>query len=92
MESIEEYFAREETPATNSPVGILMVKITAKFPGISLDDARVKANDLLQDAARRKTFTLPRVLSEEEQARQREQLKAAFVKPSTAMFDQENRV
>jgi hypothetical protein len=85
MESIEQYFGRPDTPSAGSPVGILMNKVLVKFPGITLDDARAKANQLLQDAAKRKTFTLPRVLSEEEQARQREQLKSAFAKPSTTM-------
>jgi hypothetical protein len=85
MESIEQYFEREDTPSAGSPVGILMSKILVKFPGITLDDARAKANQLLQDAAKRKTFALPRVLSEEEQARQREQIKAAFAKPRATM-------
>jgi hypothetical protein len=83
MESIEQYFGRPDTPSAGSPVGILMSKILVKFPGIALDDARAKANELLLDASRRKNFTLPRVLSEEELAQQREQIKAAFAKPST---------
>jgi hypothetical protein len=85
MESIEQYFGRPDTPSAGSPVGILMNKILVKFPGITLDDARAKANQLLQDAAKRKSFSLPRVLSEEEQEQQRQQLKSAFAKPSAAM-------
>jgi hypothetical protein len=92
MQSIEQYFEREDTPSAGSPVGVLMAKIVVKFPGITLDDARARASELLQDAAKRKNFSLPRVLSEEEQEQQRRQLKAAFAKPSTATFDQENRV
>jgi hypothetical protein len=30
--AIDEYFARPETPAANSPVGVLMVKVIAKNP------------------------------------------------------------
>jgi hypothetical protein len=75
---LEDYFAQTDTPAKHSPVGELMIRVLAKFPGISLEDARAKAGELLNCAARGRAFRTPRVLSEQEQGEQRERLKKAF--------------
>jgi hypothetical protein len=66
---LELYFARPDTPSTNSAVGALMRKILAKFPEITLDAAREKANQLLLHAAGKKKYRAPRVLSEAQLAK-----------------------
>ena len=73
----------DSTPAANSPVGTLMVKVLEKYPGMSFEDARAKANALIQESAGRRTFVMPKVLSESEQAEQKERLKTAW-KPCIA--------
>jgi hypothetical protein len=73
-----DYFARPETPAANSPVGTIMVKVLEKYPGMSFEDARAKANALMQESARKKRFNLPRILSEAELVEQKERLKTAW--------------
>jgi hypothetical protein len=65
-ETIEQYFSRTDTPSAESPVGKAMVKVKAKYPSLSFDDARAKARDLLHDAAGRKVYQTPTVYSEEE--------------------------
>jgi hypothetical protein len=80
--TIFDYFAKPETPAANSPVGTLMVKVLEKYPGMSFEDARKKAHVLLWEAAGKKRFNMPRVLSEQELAEQKERLKSAW-KPRT---------
>jgi hypothetical protein len=68
----------DSTPSANSPVGTLMVKVLEKYPDMSFKDARAKANALIQEAAGKKRFTMPRVLSEAELAEQKERLKTAW--------------
>jgi hypothetical protein len=41
--TLEEYFEQPDTPAAESPVGVLMVRIIAKNPGIDLEGARAEA-------------------------------------------------
>jgi hypothetical protein len=57
-----------------------MVKVLAKFPGTSPSDARLKAQELLNVAAKSVNYRGPRVLSEAEQTAAREALKKAFGK------------
>lgn len=78
METLQEYFERRDTPAAGSPVGALMVKVLAKNPGMSFEAARSQAHELQQRAAGSKAYRFPRVLSPEEQALQREHLRARF--------------
>jgi uncharacterized Fe-S cluster-containing MiaB family protein len=80
METLKQYFARPETPSEHSPVGTLMATIVVKFPGISFNDARVKANALLDKAAKAKNYRFPRVLSEAEEEASKAQAKAHFSK------------
>ena len=77
-----DYFAKSDTPAANSTVGTLMVKILEKYPDMSFEAARKKAHVLLWESAGKKRFNLPRVLSEAELAEQKERLKTAW-KPRT---------
>ena len=83
MQTLEQYFSQGgNVPAAGSRVGILMAKVIEKYPGIELEEARAKANTLLLQAAGRKKYVLPAVLSEQELADQKEQVRAAFQKPT----------
>jgi hypothetical protein len=70
-----EYFARPDTPAVGSPVGQLIVRILKKIPGTSFEDARAQANALLDKAAGRKIYSMPRVYSPEEQTARQAQFR-----------------
>jgi hypothetical protein len=75
---LKEYFQQSNTPAEFSPTGTLMVKVLAKNPGMAFDLARAEANNLLSQAAGRKHYSIPRVLSPSEKVESKKQL-AAFV-------------
>lgn len=60
---IAEYFARQDTPMVDSPVGRLMVRVLEKNPEMDCDAARTEARRLLDVAAKTKTFKIPSVLS-----------------------------
>jgi hypothetical protein len=77
METME-YFSRPETPAPGSPVGELMVRVLAKNPGMGFEEARAVADTLLDKAAGSRVYRLPRVLSPEERAEQKERMRARF--------------
>ena len=62
----------------------LMLKILEKYPGLGLDEARVKARELLALAAKRKVYRTPRVFSPAELAERSERLKNAFSKSAAA--------
>lgn len=66
-ETLEQYFARPDTPMAGSPVGKLVARILAKSPGTAADAARVEAHKLLNQAARRRRYVLPSVLTAEQQ-------------------------
>ena len=72
--TLQNYFAQPDSPSAGSPVGVLMLKILEKYPDLSFDAARVEAWRLLDKAAGRFHFSMPRVLSPE----QREAAKARF--------------
>jgi hypothetical protein len=57
--SLFDYFAKPDTPAANSPVGAIMVKVLEKYPGMSFEDARVQANAMLDKAAGRFNYKRP---------------------------------
>lgn len=82
--TVDEYFALTHTPAAQSLIGRLMVTILAKFPGITFDDARTKANELQQQAAGKYRYVTPRVLSAQEQATKTEATRAYFAESRTA--------
>jgi hypothetical protein len=69
--TLEGYFEQLDTPVAESPVGVLMVRIVAKNPGIDLEGARAEAYELLAQAAGRKRYQVPPVLSPEEKAAKR---------------------
>ena len=77
-QNLSEWFAMPDTPAVGSPVGKLMRTILEKNPGISFEDARTEAKALLWQAAGRKVYRVPPVLSPAEKEIARERLKAAF--------------
>jgi hypothetical protein len=66
--SMEEYFDQSDTPGENSPTGVLMVRVLAKNPGMSFEQARREVYDLLRQAAGRKRYQVPAVLSPQERA------------------------
>jgi hypothetical protein len=84
--SIVGYFEQPDTPAARSPVGVLMLRIIAKNPGIDFESARTEAHNLLWQAAGRKRYVVPAVLSPQEKAesvaRMRERFQAGRANPS----------
>jgi len=70
-------------PAKNSPVGVLMAKLLAKNPNMGSEAARQEAHRLLDKAAGRHKYVIPRVYSEQEQAMRVEAF-AAFRRPQKA--------
>ncbi|HEY2118630.1 MAG TPA: hypothetical protein VGH37_05550 [Candidatus Acidoferrum sp.] len=78
MAESEVYFARADTPSVNSPVGSLMVKVLGKFPNITFDEARVKANSLLNEAAGKRIYRIPPPLTDAEIEARRKAMKARF--------------
>jgi hypothetical protein len=77
MQTLAEYFARTDTPMPQSPTALVMVKVLAKFPDMTFDDARTRANELLQVAAKRWKYSTPHVMSAEQQQQDKERF-AAF--------------
>jgi hypothetical protein len=76
METLEQYFARPDTPMGGSPVGVLMVKILAKNPGMDYEGAYIEARLLLSQAAGYKHWQMPTVLSPAEREAKMAQFKA----------------
>jgi hypothetical protein len=76
--TLSDYFAKPDTPAANSTAGTLMVKILEKYPDMTFEVARTQANAMLDKAARRFNYKMPRVYSAEEIEKRRESLRSAF--------------
>ena len=74
----ETYLNRADPPATNGPLGVVLSRVVAKNPGIDFEDARAEARRLLDRAAAKKNYSLPRVLSAEERATKQARLKSVF--------------
>ena len=72
---IEEYFSQPNTPAKDSPIGVLIVRVLEKFPALTFEQARIKAHDLLATAAKARVYRLPRVRSAAEMAAEAQRLK-----------------
>ena len=70
MATLSQYFERHDTPMADSPVGRTMAKILAKYPEMTFEEARAEAHVLLADAAKRRRYVAPEVLSVEEKAAQ----------------------
>lgn len=68
MTALLAYFERSDTPTADSPTGRTMVKILAKHPELTFDEARTEAGILLSDASRRRHYAAPPVLSVDEKA------------------------
>jgi len=76
--TLEEYFSLRQAPAPNSPTGVLMLAVLGKFPGITFEQARAKANVLLDLAAGKRVYRVPPVLTDEEQEARRLAVRARF--------------
>ena len=68
----------------NSPVGVLIVKVLEKNPGMNLEQARVEANALLNKAAGGRVYRFPTVYSAAEKAERKAKMLAAFSKSRKA--------
>ena len=84
-ESLEQYFSRPDTPSRFSPTGITMLRILVKYPEITFEDARVKANQLLKQAAGHRRYRTPAVLSPDEQRKRLERFEARFKSPASSV-------
>jgi hypothetical protein len=80
MNNPEEYFEQSDTPQRNSPVGLLIVRLLAKNPGMNFEQARQEAHVLLNKAARARVYRTPAVYSADEQAERKAKMLAAFGK------------
>lgn len=78
--TLNEYFTLSDSPMKDSATGTLMQKIVKKFPGISFDDARAKANNLLETAASKRNYHMPAVLTDEEFEERRRRVRERFDK------------
>ena len=67
-ETLDEYFARPDTPSAGSPIGKAMTLSMAKCPGITFAEARTMARDALTLSANRKNYKSPSIYSVEEEA------------------------
>jgi hypothetical protein len=76
--TLNDYFAMPDTAASGSPTGTLMVRILEKDSGIGFDAARTQANVLLDRAAGKKVYRMPRILSAAEEEAQNERLRQRF--------------
>ena len=66
--TLKEWFKEPDTPSENSPVGQMMVKVLEKYPNMTFEEARAEANSLLDQAAGRKNYRVPRVYTPEKKA------------------------
>ncbi len=76
--TLQGYFALPDTPAAGSPVGTLMARILEKDHAIGFDAARAQANALLDRAAGKKVYRMPRILSVEQEQAQNDRLRQRF--------------
>lgn len=70
----DDYFARPDTPEQNSPAGTLMLRILAKRVAATPEDARKIANAMLDRATRRFRYSVPAVLTPEQDAKHKQRL------------------
>lgn len=76
MQTLDEYFARPDTPAPRSPVGAMMARILDEQPDLvgDLDRVRETAKEQLSKAARRRKY---RILTPGQERRSLDTLKKA---------------
>lgn len=79
-----DYFGLPDTPSANSPVGMLMLRVLHKNPGMEFETARLEANRLLETASGKRVYRVPTVYSPEEMAERKARMIAAFGKSETA--------
>jgi hypothetical protein len=80
---LETYFAQSDKPSKNSPVGVLMVRVLAKNPGMDFEQARQEAYSLLDRASRRRVYNVPAVYSVEEEVARKAKMLARFSRSGT---------
>lgn len=85
MNVLENYFQQQDTPAKDSPVGKTIVQLHVKRPDLTLAQAREEAHRLLDTAAGRKNYALPRVLTLAEEAEGKKRLREVFGRKSDAL-------
>jgi hypothetical protein len=78
MATLSQYFEQRDTPMAGSPVGKTMARILDKYPEMTFEEARAEAGALLADAAKRRRYVAPQVLSAEEKAEAAAATKARF--------------
>lgn len=74
----------DSTPAVDSPAWSVFVQVLAKFPGLTVEEARDKANALIQESAGRRSFAMPKVLSDAEKVEHSERRPAVTAEASPA--------
>src|SRR5262249_19769846 len=72
--ALVEYFAQPDTPAPGSPLGVLITKLVDRFPGLTFEQARIKAHGMLDRSASRRIYRVPAVLSQEQEQEQRQRV------------------
>lgn len=85
--TLTEYFGDPSTPAPESPVGRIMQQLVIKRPEMyaaDFDAARVEANRLIELAAAKRNFSVPSVLTVQQEAENAAKAKAywASLRPS----------
>jgi len=73
--TLQDWFKQPDTPSANSPVGQMIVKVLEKYPDMSFEEARAEANKLLDQAAGRKNYRIPKVYTPDEKAKQLSEFK-----------------
>jgi hypothetical protein len=71
--NIKEYFDLPSTPMANSPIGKLMQAIVEEQSGVDFEEARRQAQECLNKAAGRKSYT---IYTPAQEARRRDDLNA----------------
>jgi hypothetical protein len=80
----QEYFARRDTPAAGSPVGVTMLRLLENSPGMGFEEARERAKVLLLECAGKRVYRAPRILSAEEHEIQKARLASTLALKAAA--------
>lgn len=83
---IKAYFEQGHAPSRNSPVGGLMVRVLAKNPNMTCEQAREEAHNLLDKAARGRVYRVPTVYSPAEQEANRAKMVETFRRSATTQI------
>ena len=89
--TVQEYFGLPDTPMAESPIGRTMTRLLDKRPGLSFEQARTTAAELLKVSAARKNYRTPEVLSVAEAEAGRARMLTAFRNRSTTLVGVDSR-